>query len=63
MIDKSVKKTDLLNKTGMSKNTLSKFSKNDYVSMEILVKVCRVMECDIGDIMEILPAEVLPEQR
>lgn len=55
MIDKSIKKTDLLALTGMSKNTLSKFSKNEYISMEVLVKVCRVMECDIGDIMEVMP--------
>lgn len=54
MIDKGMKKIDLLHSTGISKNTLSKFSKNEYISMEVLVKVCRVMECDIGDIMEVL---------
>jgi DNA-binding Xre family transcriptional regulator len=41
--------------TGVSSNTLSKFSKNEYVSMDVLVKVCRVLGCDIGDIMEVLP--------
>jgi len=55
MIDKGLKKIDLLKSTGMSKNTLSKFSRNEYVSMEVLVKVCRVMSCDIGDIMEVYP--------
>ena len=55
MIDKGMKKTDLLNTAGISKNTLSKFSKNEYISMEVLVKVCRVLDCDIGDIMEVLP--------
>ena len=55
MIDKGLKKIDLLKSTGMSKNTLSKFSRNEYVSMEVLVKVCRVMNCDIGDIMEVYP--------
>ena len=55
MIDKGMKKVDLLHATGISKNTLSKFSKNEYISMEVLVKVCRVMDCDIGDIMEVLP--------
>jgi len=53
MIDKGIKKVDLLSATGMSRNTLSKFSKNEYVSMEVLVKVCRILECDIGDIMEV----------
>ena len=56
MIDKSMKKVDLLTATGISKNTMSKFSKNEYISMEVLVKVCRIMESDIGDIMEVLPA-------
>ncbi|MCL1905872.1 MAG: helix-turn-helix transcriptional regulator [Clostridiales bacterium] len=55
MIDKGMKKTDLLRATGISKNTMSKFSKNEFISMEVLVKVCRVMGCDIGDIMEVLP--------
>ncbi len=54
MIDKSMRKTDLQQATGISKNTLSKFSKNEYVSMEVLVKVCRLLKCDIGDIMEVL---------
>ena len=55
MIDKNMKRADLLRKTGVSANTMSKFSKHEYVSMEVLVKVCRVLDCDIGDIMEVLP--------
>jgi DNA-binding Xre family transcriptional regulator len=57
MIDKGMKKIDLQKSTGMSRNTLSKFSKNETISMDVLIKVCRVMECDIGDIMEVLPLE------
>ena len=55
MIDKGIKRIDLLHLTGISPNTLSKFSKNEYVSMDVLVKVCHVLECDIGDIIEVLP--------
>ena len=55
MIDKNMKRADLLRKTGVSANTMSKFSKHEYVSMEVLVKVCRVLDCDIGDIMEVFP--------
>ena len=55
LIDKGMKRTDLLSLTGVSSNTLTKFSKNEYVSMEVLVKVCRVLNCDVGDIMEVLP--------
>ena len=55
LIDKGLKRADLLQLTGVSANTMTKFSKNEYVSMEVLVKVCRVLDCDIGDIMEVLP--------
>ena len=57
LIDKGMKKTELRHATGISPNTLTKLSSNEYVSMEVLVKICRVLECDVGDMMEVLPAE------
>jgi DNA-binding Xre family transcriptional regulator len=57
LIDKGIKKIDLRRATGISPNTLTKLSSNEYVSMEVLVKICRVLECDVGDMMEVLPAE------
>lgn len=57
LIDKGMKKTNLRHATGISPNTLTKFSNNEYVSMDVLVKVCRVLNCDIGDIMEVIPAD------
>lgn len=55
LIDKGMKKTDLRLATGISPNTLTKLSNNEYVSMEVLVKVCRVLRCDVGDIVEVIP--------
>ena len=52
-----MKKTDLRIATGISPNTLTKLSNNEYVSMEVLVKICRVLDCDFGDIMEIVPTQ------
>ena len=57
LIDKSMKKTDLRLATVISPNTLTKLSNNEYVSMEVLVKICRVLDCDFGDIMEIVPTQ------
>ncbi len=57
LIDKSMKKTDFRIATGISPNTLTKLSNNEYVSMEVLVKICRVLSCDFGDIMEIVPKQ------
>lgn len=54
LIDKGLKKTDLRFATGISPNTLTKLSNNEYVSMEVLVKICRVLNCDFGDIIEMI---------
>jgi DNA-binding Xre family transcriptional regulator len=56
LIDKGMKKTDLRHATGISPNTLTKLSNNEYVSMDVLVKICRVLKCDVGDIMEVVSA-------
>ena len=48
-----MKKSDLGKAAKMSPNTLSKMSRNEPVSLEILMRICKVLHCDIGDIMEI----------
>lgn len=57
LIDKDMKKKDLQAITGISWASMAKLSKNENVSMEILMKICKAMECDIGDIMELTPIE------
>ena len=54
LIDKSMTKTELRIATDMSTTTLAKLGKNETVSMDILLRVCKILECDIGDIMEIV---------
>lgn len=54
LIDKNMKKKDLRLATGMSTTALAKLGKNEHVSTEILVKICRVLNCDIADILEIV---------
>lgn len=49
-----MKKTDLMEATGIGTTTLSKLSKNQFVSMEVLVKICKVLECNIGDIVDVV---------
>ena len=55
LIDKRMKKTELRKMTGISPNTLTKLSNNEFVSMDVLVKICRALNCDIGDIVEVVP--------
>ena len=54
MIDKNLKKTDLKKFAGISFNVLAKMGKNETVSMESIEKICLTLDCNIGDIMEIV---------
>ena len=57
LIDRSLKKTEFAKEVGISGNTLAKLSKNDTVSMDSIVRICRYLKCDVGDIMEVLPED------
>ena len=57
LIDKNMKRTDLRAAAKISSGTLAKLGKNESVSTDVLVRICRALECDIGDIMEVLPEE------
>ena len=57
LIDKGLNKTEFAKEVGISTNTLAKLSRNEYVSMEIIVRICRKMNCKIEEIVEILPSK------
>ena len=57
LIDRDLKKKDLLSLAGISWSSVTKLSKGETVSMEVLMKICKALECDIGDIMELIPTE------
>ena len=57
LIDRDMKKKDLQEAATLSPSTVSKLSSNEYVSMDVLVKICAALCVDIGDIMEIVPDE------
>ncbi len=52
MIDQDLNKTQLKDKAQISTNAVAKLGKNEAVSMETLEKICRTLNCDVGDIME-----------
>ena len=56
LIDKDMKKTEFAKKIGIGQNTLAKLSKNENVSMDVIVKICRKMNCTVDDILDILPS-------
>ena len=57
LIDKGINKSDLRALTGIGTNTLAKLSKNQYVSMEVLMKLCEKLDCDISDICQFVKEE------
>ena len=57
LIDRDMKKKDLQAKAGISWASVTKLSKGETVSMEVLMKVCKTLNCDIGDIVELMPTE------
>lgn len=57
LIDKDMKKKDLRITTGITTTALAKLGKNEHVSTEILARICKVLNCDIGDIVEVVNEE------
>ena len=52
LIDKGMTKTELRLQTDMSTATLAKMSKNELVSMDVMLRICKVLDCNVGDIMD-----------
>ena len=52
LIDKKMNKTQLKDSAGISTNVVAKLGKNEAVSLESLEKICKLLECDIGDVVE-----------
>lgn len=52
LIDKNMKKKDLQAEAGISWASVTKMSKGENVSMDVLLKVCKTLNCNIGDIVD-----------
>ena len=52
LIDKKMTKTDLRVATDISTTTLAKLSKDEPVSMDVMLRICKVLDCNIGDVMD-----------
>ena len=51
LIDKNMKKVDMMNQVGISSSTVAKMTNSELVSMKVLEKICTELECDFGDII------------
>lgn len=61
IIDKGMNKTQLCNASGVSTSTISKLGKNEQICMDSMQKICRVLNCDIGDIVEMVNTDAKEE--
>jgi DNA-binding Xre family transcriptional regulator len=57
LIDKDMKKKDLEIAAGISHYTINKLNHGDNVTTDVLVKICRALNCTLDEIMDILPEE------
>ena len=53
LIDRDLKKKDLMQMAGISNYTLARLNKGDNISTETVAKICKALNCGFDDIMEI----------
>lgn len=57
LLDKDLKKKDLITLAGVSSYTISKLNRGDNVTTDVLQRICKGLDCDLSDIMELVPDE------
>ena len=54
LLDHNIKKAKLKDLASIGQATMTKLNKDQTVSMEVLIKICKVLQCDIGDIVQVI---------
>lgn len=54
LIDLGMKKKDLKEQTGIGSTTLTKLNNNESVSMDVMIKICEALHCNIGEVMDVI---------
>ena len=57
LIDKKMKRTDLITQAQISSNVVAKMGKEEPISMESIGKICALFHCSVDDILEIMSDE------
>ena len=61
LIDRDMKRLDLQKLANISASSIAKLGKCENVTTEVLVKICQALNCDLSDIMELVPNEAPPD--
>lgn len=57
LIDKGLNKKELIKLSGVSSSSIAKMTKGQNVTTEVLCKICKVLDCNFGDIMDYISEE------
>ena len=57
LIDRKMKKKDICEQAGIATSTMAKMAKDENVSLDVLARICRALDCTMDDILDVLPAE------
>lgn len=57
LIDRKMKKKDICEQAGIATSTMAKMAKDENVSLDVLVRICRALDCTMDDILDVLPVE------
>ncbi len=56
LVDKKMSKADLRKAAGIAPNTMTRLRRDEEVSLGVLIKICTVLNANIGDIMDLIPS-------
>lgn len=59
LIDRGLKKKELCKLAGISSTSVAKLGRGDNVNTEVLCKICGALNCNVGDIMEFVPVNLI----
>lgn len=55
LVDWGMRKADLRKATGLATGTMTKLRRDEEISMDAIKRICKVRDCNIGDMMDVLP--------
>lgn len=58
LIDRDMKRQDLQKLAGVSASSIAKLGKCENVTTEVLIRICQALNCDLSDILELVPGDV-----
>ncbi len=54
MIDKGITNAELMEQAGVSANIITRLKRNNYLSLDTIEKICKVLQCGVDDILEFI---------